>query len=114
MEEEGERKHDAMANAVDRPESLHDYLHHQLSWFDIEPAVRQFCDRIIYNLDANGYLQGRLEDLLDPNAPPTQLELARQALAIVQKLDPPGVAAPRSARNACCCSSRRAWTITNS
>ncbi len=96
LEEEGERKHDAMANAVDRPESLHDYLHHQLSWFDIEPAVRQFCDRIIYNLDANGYLQGRLEDLLDPDAPATQLELARQALSIVQKLDPPGVGGSRS------------------
>ena len=94
LEEEGERKHDAMANAVDRPESLNDYLHHQLSWFDIEPAVRQFCDRIIYNLDANGYLQGRLEDLLDPDAPATQLDLARQALSIVQKLDPPGVRRP--------------------
>src|SRR3954469_4985993 len=48
LEEEGERKHDAMANAIDRPESLNDYLHHQLSWFEIEPAVRQMCDRIIY------------------------------------------------------------------
>jgi RNA polymerase sigma-54 factor len=93
LEEEGERKHDAMANAVDRPESLNDYLHHQLSWFDIEPTVRQMCDRIIYNLDANGYLQGRLEDLLDPDAPPSQLEIARKALAVVQKLDPPGVGA---------------------
>src|SRR5215467_1192361 len=93
VEEEGERKHDAMANASDRPESLNDYLHHQLSWFEIDPAVRQLCDRIIYNLDANGYLQGRLEDFLDPTAPPAQLEMARQALAIVQKLDPPGVGA---------------------
>src|SRR5258705_381347 len=73
--------------------ALKDYLHHQLSWFDIEPTVRQMCDRIIYNLDANGYLQGRLEDLLDPDAPPSQLEIAKKALAVVQKLDPPGVAA---------------------
>src|SRR5215813_3702077 len=93
VEEEGERKHDAMANAIDRPESLNDYLHHQLAWFEIDPAVRQFCDKIIYNLDANGYLQGRLEDLPDPDAPPEQLENARRALAIVQKLDPPGVGA---------------------
>ena len=93
VEEEGERKHDAMANAIDRPESLNDYLHHQLAWFEIDPAVRQFCDKIIYNLDANGYLQGRLEDLLDPDAPPQQLENARRALSIVQKLDPPGVGA---------------------
>jgi RNA polymerase sigma-54 factor len=93
VEEEGERKHDAMANAIDRPESLNDYLHHQLAWFEIDPAVRQLCDKIIYNLDANGYLQGRLEDLLEPEAPPEQLENARRALAIVQKLDPPGVGA---------------------
>jgi len=93
VEEEGERKHDAMANAIDRPESLNDYLHHQLAWFEIDPAVRQLCDKIIYNLDANGYLQGRLEDLLEPDAPPEQLENARRALALVQKLDPPGVGA---------------------
>src|SRR5262249_13813252 len=93
MEEEGERKHDAMANAVDRPESLNDYLHHQLSWFELVPVARQLCDRTIYNLDANGYLQGPLEDFLEPNAPPAQLEMAKQALSVVQKLDPPGVGA---------------------
>ena len=93
IEEEGERKHDAMANAVDRPESLNDYLHHQLSWFELEEPIRQLCDKIIYNLDANGYMQGRLEDLVDPSGPSGQLELAQRALAIVQKLDPPGVGA---------------------
>jgi len=97
IEEESDRKHDAMANMADRPQSLHDYLHEQLSWYEIAPDVRQMCDRIIYNLNPNGYLQGRLEDLLDPDAPPVQLELAKQALAIVQKLDPPGIAA-RDAR----------------
>ena len=51
------------------------------------------CDRIIYNLDANGYLQSRLEDLLEPDAPPERLLLAQKALAIVQRLDPPGIAA---------------------
>lgn len=93
IEEEGDRKHDAMANMVARPQSLQDYLHDQLGWFEISPELRQMCDRIIYNLDPNGYLQGRLEDLIDPDAPPEQLVLAQKALAIVQKLDPPGVAA---------------------
>ena len=93
MEEEGARKHDAMANMVARPQSLQDYLHDQLGWFNLEPELRAMCDRIIYNLDANGYLQSRLEDQLDPNAPPEQLGVAQRALAIVQKLDPPGVAA---------------------
>jgi RNA polymerase sigma-54 factor len=93
MEEEGARKHDAMANMVARPQSLQDYLHDQLGWFNLEPELRAMCDRIIYNLDANGYLQSRLEDQLDPNSPPEQLGVAQRALAIVQKLDPPGVAA---------------------
>ncbi len=93
MEEDGARQHDAMANMVSRPQSLQDYLHVQLGWFELDPKLRQMCDRIIYNLDANGYLQGRLEDLIEPDAPPEQLALAQQALAVVQKLDPPGVAA---------------------
>ncbi len=93
MEEEGQRAHDAMANMVARPQSLQDYLHDQLGWFGLAAPMRQMCDRIIYNLDANGYLQGRLEDLIEPDAPPQQLALAREALALVQRLDPPGVAA---------------------
>ena len=51
------------------------------------------ADRIIYNLDTNGYVQGSLEDLLGPDAGEDDLALAAQALALVQKLDPPGVAA---------------------
>jgi RNA polymerase sigma-54 factor len=93
IEAESDRKHDAMANMVARPQSLHDYLHDQLGWFDISAELRAMCDRIIYNLDPNGYLQGRLEDLIEPDAPPAQLSLAQKALALVQKLDPPGVAA---------------------
>jgi RNA polymerase sigma-54 factor len=91
--EEEQRRHDAMANMAARPQSLQDYLHDQLGWFDLEPELRAMADRIIYNLDSNGYLQGRLEDLLGPEATEKELALAKQALAIVQRLDPPGVAA---------------------
>ena len=93
VEEAGERKLDAMANMVARPQSLQDYLHDQLGWFDLEPDLRAMADRIIYNLDTNGYLQGRLEDLLGPDAKPEDLALAQRALAMVQKLDPPGIGA---------------------
>jgi RNA polymerase sigma-54 factor len=93
VEEAGERKLDAMANMVARPQSLQDYLHDQLGWFDLDPAIRAMADRIIYNLDPNGYLQGRLEDLLGPSAGEEDIELAQRALALVQKLDPPGVGA---------------------
>ena len=93
IEEDGQRKHDAMANMTARPQSLEDYLHDQLAWFDLEPALREMADRIIYNLDSNGYLQGSLDDLLGLEATEEDRALARQALTTVQKLDPPGVAA---------------------
>jgi RNA polymerase sigma-54 factor len=93
VDEAGDRQHDAMANMVDRPQSLHDHLHDQLGWFDLDEPLRQMCDRIIYNLDSNGYLQGRLEDLVDSVGGPEHMALADLALKTVQRLDPPGIAA---------------------
>ena len=93
IEEVAERRQDAMANMAARPQSLQDYLHDQLSWFDLAPELRAMADRIIYNLDTNGYLQGRLEDLLGADACEEDKELARRALELVQRLDPPGVGA---------------------
>ncbi len=93
MDEDGERQHDAMANMVDRPLSLQDYLHDQLSWFELDAPLRAMADRIIYNLNPNGYLETSLEDLLGASATEDDLALARKALALVQKLDPPGVGA---------------------
>ncbi len=93
IEEEGDRKHDAMANMVDRPESLQDHLHAQLCELELTPDLRQMADRIIYNLDHDGRFSMRLEDILDPTGGPGQLAIAQKALAIVQRLDPSGVAA---------------------
>ncbi len=93
LEEAEQRQHDAMSNMADRPQSLHDYLHDQLGWFELEPQLRAMCDRIIYNLDPNGRLQSSLEDLLGPDATDADLALAQKALALVQRLDPPGIGA---------------------
>jgi RNA polymerase sigma-54 factor len=93
MEEEGDRQHDAMVNMADRPQTLHDYLIDQLGWYDLEPAVRQMCERLIYSLDTNGYLKSALEELIDPTGGPEQIQLAKRALAVIQKLDPPGIGA---------------------
>ena len=93
IEQEISRKHDTMANMANPPQSLQDYLHDQLSWFDLDDELRRLVDRIIYNLNDDGRLQGQLCDLLEPEAPAERLALAQQALEIVQKLDPPGVGA---------------------
>ncbi len=93
MEEAGQQKLDAMANMVARPQSLQDYLHDQLGWFELEPELKSAAERIIYNLDQNGRISGRLEDLFGPDADKDDLATAERALALVQKLDPPGVGA---------------------
>ena len=103
IEAEGDRRHDAMANMLARPETLVDYLHHQLSWFEIDERVRRMADRVIYSLDTNGYLKTPLEELLPPLSPELngdlqahrakQMAIAEEALRVVQRLDPPGVGA---------------------
>lgn len=103
IEAEADRRHDAMANMLARPESLVDYLHHQLSWFEIDEPVRRMADRIIYSLDTNGYLKTPLEELLPPlpadvngdmhSHRAKQFDVAEEALRVVQRLDPPGVGA---------------------
>lgn len=95
LDEEGDRKHDAMANIVDRPESLHDYLLHQLGELELAPEVALMAERIVSTLDPRdgGYLKTSLVDMLPASAGPEQLALAEQALEVVQGLDPPGIAA---------------------
>ena len=95
IEDEADRRHDAIANIVARPESLNDYLMHQIGEMELEPELARMAERIISTLDARdgGYLRVSLGDLLPPDAEPDQHELAKRALVVVQQLDPPGVAA---------------------
>jgi len=93
IEEVAERHHDLMANIPDHTETLHDYLYNQLAWYDLDPQTRAMAERIISNLDENGYLLTSLEDLLGPFTTEEEKERAEKALAVVQKMDPPGVGA---------------------
>jgi RNA polymerase sigma-54 factor len=93
ISEEGERKHDAMANMEARPQSLQDYLLEQLHFFNISPEIREFGEYLIQNLDANGRLQGTLPEIVQVYGKPISQEDAQAALAVIQRLDPPGVGA---------------------
>src|SRR5436190_8259670 len=95
IEEDSERAHDVIANVAERPESLQDYLMHQLGESDIDPATMALCQRIISTLDPKdgGYFRASLRDLLPADATPEQQQQAEKALALVQSLDPPGIAA---------------------
>ena len=59
VQQDSERRHDLMANAQARPESLNDFLLHQLAELDICDDVEQLAERIISTLDARdgGYLK---------------------------------------------------------
>ena len=78
-----------MANMEERPETLSDHLHAQLANEELSEAVHAAADRIIYNLDYNGYLPLPLAELIDPEGSAGQLEQLEQALQVVQAMDPP-------------------------
>jgi len=93
IEQAGDRYLDVMANMVERPETLSRHLHEQLSNEDLPAGVSQAAEKVIFNLDANGYLPLALSELVDPDGPPGQLEHLERALVVVQGLDPAGVGA---------------------
>ncbi|WP_146521285.1 RNA polymerase factor sigma-54 [Stieleria varia] len=95
MQDDADRRHDLMANAQSRPESLNDFLLHQLAEMDIDDRIEKLAERIISVLDARdgGYLRTPLADLLPSNHTEADLVLAEEALAVVQSLEPVGIAA---------------------
>ncbi|HEX8200692.1 MAG TPA: RNA polymerase factor sigma-54 [Isosphaeraceae bacterium] len=93
LSEEADRKHDAMQNMASRPPSLHDYLADQLGFLDADPTLRALAEYIIHNLDDNGFLNLDLSEVIRDFGGDASREQAERALALVQKLDPPGVGA---------------------
>jgi len=84
-----------MANVATRGETLHDFLLAQLNERDIDEPILQICERIVSTLSAadGAYFRVSLADLLPADASQDQLDLAEEALAHVQDLEPVGVAA---------------------
>jgi RNA polymerase sigma-54 factor len=100
LEEQSQRKLDAMANTPSRPQSLQDYLDEQLGYLEIDEHEAALMRHLIAHIDARGYLSVKVPDgtdMLDElvrtfpgTADRDQME---DALFALQKLDPPGVAA---------------------
>jgi RNA polymerase sigma-54 factor len=91
MDEEGDKKHDAMQNMPSRPMSLHDYLTDQLGFLEGDADILRLAKHIVSFVDDNGKLTVTLPDIVENYDLLTNLDQAEEALAIVQKLDPPGV-----------------------
>ncbi|MFM7151217.1 MAG: RNA polymerase sigma-54 factor, partial [Gemmataceae bacterium] len=121
MDEEADRRHDVMQNMVSRPQSLQDYLGDQLGFTDLPGLNQRLLRHLISHVDDNGFLSvpdetdtEYLKMIKDPQYKPDRplrrrvpsmaeiaatfeeqvtTEQVEDALAALQKLDPPGVGA---------------------
>ena len=128
IDEERDRKHDAMQNMGSRPQSLQEYLTDQLGFLDLSEEESRLVRHVISHIDENGFLSvideadPEYREMLSnrdyrPSRPlrrrlPTFEEMAasfdepvtpaqvEEALSHVQQLDPPGVGRMTS-RSAC-------------
>lgn len=73
------------------PQQLADHLSWQLRASICSEQVREIAEAIIGNLDEDGYLTATLEEIAQSG--PYEMDDVEEALAVVQEMDPPGVAA---------------------
>jgi len=93
-EGERDRKLDAMANTPAHEQSLTEYLLGQWAFMETDEAVLLAGRVLITFIEDDGYLKTPLEDLLNGKInPPVRLDQLRQALKLVQTLEPTGVGA---------------------
>jgi RNA polymerase sigma-54 factor len=78
-------------NTLTETPDLYDHLLWQLNMSDSDELVREIGEAIIQNLDEDGMLRASVEEIA--NMGPFPLEEVERALAVVQGLDPSGVAA---------------------
>ncbi|MFZ4694106.1 MAG: RNA polymerase factor sigma-54 [Verrucomicrobiia bacterium] len=88
---EEEERRQTFFDSISRPETLSEHLLAQLSLAEVAELLRPVCENIIGNLDERGYLTATDEELLAWAG--GRREVADQALATVQSLDPVGVSA---------------------
>ncbi|HEX3894225.1 MAG TPA: RNA polymerase sigma-54 factor [Terracidiphilus sp.] len=98
--EENERP--SFENFLSQPTTLADHLAWQLGASTVDPTLEKVAEFIIGNLDEDGYLAVSEEELVEALRQFSEgqgpddaaaLDLARRAIELVQRLDPPGVAA---------------------
>lgn len=92
-EADSEARLDAMASAPSRAASLQEYLLEQWQLCDVDAETRRLGRELIDALDAGGRLATPLDELVRQIEPPATVERLEDALARVQALDPPGIAA---------------------
>lgn len=94
VDQEIDKKHDAMTNMASRPQSLQDYLNDQVAFLEDDRHDPDLLRHLIAYVDENGYITTPLDDIARAFEPtPPALEEVEEALTRIQKLDPPGIGA---------------------
>jgi len=91
--DEPDGKLQAMKSTAAPPQSLHEHLTEQWRLIDAESTVKKAGSTIIDYIDDRGYLSIRLEQLHNNDRADFTFDDLRQALELVQKLEPAGVSA---------------------
>jgi RNA polymerase sigma-54 factor len=91
--DEVDKKLEALKNTAAPPQSLHEYLAEQWGLVEADEPVKKAGEMIIDYLDDRGYLTVRLEQLHNKDRGDFTVDDLKQALELVQKLEPAGVGA---------------------
>ncbi len=91
--DEPDRKLEAIKNTAALPRSLHEHLTGQWQLVEAEDGVKKAGSIIIDYIDERGYLTTRPEQLYNKDKADFTLDDLKQALQLVQKLEPSGVGA---------------------
>jgi RNA polymerase sigma-54 factor len=86
-----ERNRLSQIDFLTKETNLQSHLQWQLAHADLDKGLEAACLFVIGNLNQNGFLEVTIEDItkeLD-----CDVETARRAIAVIQDMDPPGVAA---------------------
>ncbi len=90
---EPDKKLEALNNTAANSISLHDHLLEQWRLIDADQSIKDAGEAIIDYIDDKGYLSVRLEQLHNKDKNNFNFDHLKQALSLVQTLDPPGVGA---------------------
>jgi len=91
--DEPNKKLEAIKNTAAPPQSLHEHLMEQWRLVDAGKAVKKAGDMIIDYIDDRGYLTVRLEQLHNKDRGDFTIDDLKEALELVQKLEPAGIGA---------------------
>lgn len=93
VSDEPDRKLEAIKNTAAPPQSLHEYLTEQWGLVDADGSVKKAGSMIIDYIDDRGYLTVRLEQLHNKDRADFSFDDLKEALELVQKLEPVGIGA---------------------